>query len=350
MSRFDELMDNIFLSQKERYNRIFVVSAYSGITDMLLEDKKTIEPGVYASFAKGDGKWEDLLGLVRERMIEINHSFENIGLDTKNADAFISERIDGIKAYLRELSKIRSCGRLIDENYLPACRELLSAIGEAHSAYNSVLILQTNGINARFVDLTGWEDTATFSLNTVIERAFKDIDLESELPIVTGYAKCSEGMVTQFGRGYSEITFGRLAVVTGAREGIIHKEYHLCTGDPQLHGLEKVKVIGDTSFEVANRFADMEMEAVHSEVAKEMETKNIPIRIKNAFDPEHPGTLISKDYISPSTKVDMICGRNDVLAVEVIGDNSRIFGNFRSVWAKLYNKKYKRKYCHLLYL
>jgi aspartate kinase len=48
-----------------------------------------------------------------------------------------------------------------------------------------------------------------------------------------------------------------------------------------------------------------------------MEIKNIPIRVKNAFDPEHPGTLISSDYISDKSKVDMICGRDDIVAIEV---------------------------------
>jgi aspartate kinase len=61
----------------------------------------------------------------------------------------------------------------------------------------------------------------------------------------------------------------------------------------------------------------MDMEAIHSSASKEMEMKNISIRVKNAFEPEHQGTLISRDYISPEPKVDMICGRDDILAVEV---------------------------------
>jgi aspartate kinase len=61
----------------------------------------------------------------------------------------------------------------------------------------------------------------------------------------------------------------------------------------------------------------MDMEAIHAKASKEMELKNIPIRVKNAFDPKHPGTLISKDYISPNPRVDMICGRDDIVAIEV---------------------------------
>ena len=321
MSRFKELMDNILLGNLKNnniYNRIFVVSAYSGITNMLLEHKKSGEPGVYASFAKCDGKWKKLLEDVRENMISINHSLESIGLDVIKANIFLNERVNGIKACLQDLLRIHSYGHLSSENYLPASREFLSALGEAHSAFNSALILQANGVNARFIDLTGWKETSTNPIEKVIQKAFKKINVKTELPIVTGYTKCSEGMMRLFDRGYSEITFSKLAVVTSAGEGIIHKEYHLCTGDPVLFGADKVKVIGNTNFDIADQLADMDMEAIHSSASKEMEMRNIPIRIKNAFEPEHPGTLISREFVSPIPKVDMICGRNDILAVEVI--------------------------------
>ena len=56
MTRFGELLDNILIADRkgnELYNRIFIVSAYGGITNLLLEDKKTGEPGVYGKFADG---------------------------------------------------------------------------------------------------------------------------------------------------------------------------------------------------------------------------------------------------------------------------------------------------------
>ena len=67
MSRFEEVLDNIFIGRREGaalYQRIFVVSAYSGMTNLLLEHKKTGEPGVYALFASiGFSMSQDALGL-----------------------------------------------------------------------------------------------------------------------------------------------------------------------------------------------------------------------------------------------------------------------------------------------
>src|SRR3546814_13962215 len=53
MSAVETVVDDIILGRRpvaEPYNRVFVVSAYSVITDLLLEHKKTGEAGVYALY------------------------------------------------------------------------------------------------------------------------------------------------------------------------------------------------------------------------------------------------------------------------------------------------------------
>lgn len=319
MSRFGEIMENVIIGRRsaaEMYNRIFVVSAYGGITNLLLENKKNGAPGVYGKFAAGDPSWKEALETVRTRMIEFNRSFESLGLDQAVADQFVNERLNGIRDCLRDLVHIRSYGHFNERDYLPPTRELLSAVGEAHSAFNSVLILRTRGVNARLVDLTGWKDSESLDLDSAVRKGFEGIDVSREMPIVTGYVKFDEGIMTYFDRGYSEITFSKVAVITGAREGIIHKEYHLSSGDPVVIGADKVKVIGNTNFDIADQLSDLEMEAIHPKASKEMELCNIPIRVKNAFDPEDAGTLIQRDYVSPEPRVEIICGRNDIIAVE----------------------------------
>src|SRR5690606_24542212 len=56
MSRSHELLDTIFKRKdSELYNRVFVVSAYAGMTDLLLEHKQSGEAGVYGLFASAEG-------------------------------------------------------------------------------------------------------------------------------------------------------------------------------------------------------------------------------------------------------------------------------------------------------
>ena len=107
MTRFGELLDNIFIGSRkgdELYNRIFVVSAYGGVTNWLLEDKKTGEPGIYGSFAAGrNEEWQEKLETTRAKLIELNRSFEKLGLDQVKADEFVNERMDGVKSCLLHL-------------------------------------------------------------------------------------------------------------------------------------------------------------------------------------------------------------------------------------------------------
>ena len=321
MTRFGEILQNVIVGHRqpsELYNRIFIVSAYGGITNLLLENKKNGAPGVYGKFARDDDGWQDALETVRAEMLRLNRTFTDLGLDLEVADKFVNERLDGIRDCLLDLKKLRTYGQFNMDGYLLPTREMLAAVGEAHSAHNSVLILKKHGINAIFVDLTGWMKKEQTTFDKAVRRGFEGIDISTSMPIVTGYVKYDEGIMTRFDRGYSEITFSKIAVVTGAREGIIHKEYHLCTADPKIIGEDKVKVIGHTNFDIADQLSDLDMEAIHSKAAKEMEHMNIPIRVKNAFDPDHPGTLISRDYVSPTPHVEMICGRKDVEAIEVM--------------------------------
>jgi aspartate kinase len=59
------------------------------------------------------------------------------------------------------------------------------------------------------------------------------------------------------------------------------------------------------------------MEAIHPKASKPLELAGIPIRVKNAFDPEHGGTLITIDYIRPDSKTEVVTGSDKVTCVEI---------------------------------
>jgi len=59
------------------------------------------------------------------------------------------------------------------------------------------------------------------------------------------------------------------------------------------------------------------MEAIHPKAAKPMELSGIPIRLKNTFEPEHPGTLITKDFVGKEARIEVIAGSAKVAIVEI---------------------------------
>ena len=122
--------------------------------------------------------------------------------------------------------------------------------------------------------------------------------------------------MAQFNRGYSEMTFSRIAVLTGANEAIIHKEYHLSSADPRLVGEENAVPIGRTNYDVTDQLANLGMEAIHPRAAKGLRQSGIPRGVKNTFEPLHHGTLVTVDYVSDIPCVEIIAGRKGVYAIE----------------------------------
>ena len=257
-------------------------------------------------------------------MAQLQHKLHGINCqlftnetELKRANCFIDMRMDAAGKCLTDLQGLCRHGHFSLTEHLDTVREMLASLGEAHSAWNTAALLQRDGVNACFVDLSGWQTAAHIPLDERILQAFAAIDLATELPIVTGYAHTNSGLMASFNRGYSEITFSRIAVLTGATEAIIHKEFHLSSADPQLVGEAHAVPIGRTNYDVADQLANLGMEAIHPKAAKGLRQNAIPLRIKNTFEPEHAGTVIARDYVSDTPRVEIIAGSKGIYALEL---------------------------------
>ncbi len=319
MAATSTLFDNVLIggrSGADLYRRVFVVSAYAGMTDLLLEDKKTGEPGVYARFVRSEPGWRDELERVRRAMCERNASMFARGESLDEADRFVHQRIGSLRACLDDLDRLRAHGRFSLKDQLVTVREMLAGLGEAHSAHSTALLLRDRGVNAVFVDLTLCSENDRMSLDRRIGDALEPLDLATQMPIVTGYAGCEGGMVRRYARGYSEMTFSRIAVLTGARQAIIHKEFHLSSADPKLVGEKRARKIGRTNYDVTDQLANLGMEAIHPGAGRGLRQANIPLCVRNTFDREDEGTLICGDYVSDRPRVEIVTGVRELHALQ----------------------------------
>jgi aspartate kinase len=317
MSRLKELRDTLFVGARagdDMYGRIFVVSAFGGITNLLLEHKKSGAPGVYAFFANDDVNcgWHDQLDCVADAMNAAHSEILEHPEDIRQADAFVTERLLGARNCLVDLQRLCTYGHFRLSEHMGQTRELLSGLGEAHSAFATTLMLRRAGVAARFVDLSGWQDEGDVTLDERIRKALDGVDPATEMPIITGYAQCAEGLMREYDRGYSEVTFSRLAALTGAREAIIHKEFHLSSCDPELVGEAAVRKLGRTNYDVADQLSNMGMEAIHPMAAKILRQADVPLRVTNAFEPGDPGTLID-DQPADTPAPEVIAGLDVVM-------------------------------------
>ena len=319
MSRFGDVLKNIVLHNRTpqtMYNRIFVVSAYDNVTNMLLEHKKSGQPGIYTKFFNNE-EYEPALEELCNKLVDLNRAFDSIKLNQAEADQFIKKRFSQARLFLNSIAKVMASGYVNKNDLYLAAREILSSLGEAHSAFNSVNIIKNNGIDATFIDLCGFYDSEPLTIDERIKMAFNNIDFSKTLCVATGYTKGTEGIMRAFDRGYSEVTFSKIAVEVKANEAIIHKEYHLSSADPNIVGEHKCVPVGHSSFIIADQLADIGMEAIHPKAAKPLEMNGINIRIKNTFDPEHEGTLITRTYVSPVSKVEIVSGTDKVIGIEI---------------------------------
>ncbi|MBB6126698.1 aspartate kinase [Mucilaginibacter lappiensis] len=319
MSALRDVIDNIIFHQvpaKNIYNRIFVVSAFAGVTDMLLENKKTGSPGVYHRLARYQDFSKPLKSVII-RLKAINRDYAELGLDLDAADQFIEEHIRKAQKFLSNLANILASGYVSKESILQAAREILASIGESHSAFILTNILLNRGVHVRLIDLSGFDDHRAFTIDQRIRHAFKGIALKDNICIVTGYAKGTEGIMREFDRGYSEVTFSKIATLLKPHEAIIHKEYHLSTADPAIVGIDNCSPVGFTNYDITDQLADVGMEAIHPKASKPLEINGINLRIKNTFQPSHPGTLITREFICEHKRVEVITGTDKLLMIDV---------------------------------
>ena len=149
---------------------------YGGVTNELLEHKKTGQSGIYQLFEANKSYPRKMLGLA-DRLFEMNRSFVDVGLDLEEANRFIGDRIDVAINILRSMDNVMASGYVTRSELLLAARELLASLGEMHSAFNSANILQNRGYDATYVDLrAAGRDDRQITIDKRIKDSFKKID------------------------------------------------------------------------------------------------------------------------------------------------------------------------------
>jgi aspartate kinase len=140
------------------------------------------------------------------------------------------------------------------------------------------------------------------------------------IPVVTGYiAADQDGVVTTVGRGGSDYTATILGAALGVDEIWIWTDVDgIMTTDPKI--VPKARMLPQLSYQEAAEMAIFGAKAMHPRALEPVIKENIPVRIRNVFHPENPGTLITKEP-DPNTKevVKAVAMIKDVAMVNVNG-------------------------------
>jgi aspartate kinase len=138
--------------------------------------------------------------------------------------------------------------------------------------------------------------------------------------VVTGYiAATQDGVVTTLGRGGSDYTATLLGAALAADEVWMWTDVDgLMTADPKI--IPSAKMLPELSYQEAAEMAIFGAKAMHPRALEPIMKENIPARIRNVFNPENPGTLISNEQTAKRADVvKAIALIRDVAMINVSG-------------------------------
>ncbi|MBM4165475.1 MAG: bifunctional aspartate kinase/homoserine dehydrogenase I [Ignavibacteria bacterium] len=276
---------NIILSAIKKEKVIVVVSAFQGITNQLL---------VCASLSeKGNEQYQSLFRTISKRHLD---AFDALVGKKNSARKLIEKMLLDLKDILRGIHLLHDCPR--------RSLDLTASFGERLSALIISEFLKTKTasccVDAREIIVTDDQFTHANILfeqtNTKTKRYFSQLfsNKKTIIPIVTGFiASTEDRRTTTIGRNGSDYTAAIIGAALQANTIEIWTDVDgVLSADPRA--VQSAFVLSQMSYEEAMELSYFGAKVLHPATIAPAIAKNIPIVIKNTFNPNAPGTMISR--------------------------------------------------------
>ncbi|WP_292009936.1 bifunctional aspartate kinase/homoserine dehydrogenase I [Chryseobacterium sp.] len=273
--------------KKESLNHkiVVVVSALQSVTDTLIK----------AAEAASD-KDEDYLQFVKN--LEEKH------LQAVKELIPISEQsswLSFVKKHFNDIEDICN-GIFILGEFTGRIKDKITSYGEFLSSNIIVARLQSQGLDVSWMD-----STEVIRTNSNFTHAKVNFDIteknvnnyfsknHQQITVVPGFiAKDKEDNATTLGRGGSDYTAAILASALNVEELQIWTDVSgMMTADPRL--VSSAKVIPEISYQEAMELSHFGAKVLYPPTIQPVMVKNIDLWIKNTFQPEDQGTLVSQN-------------------------------------------------------
>ncbi len=280
----------------EEYEKVVVVSAMAGVTDALIEAAEKCYKEPSSSYVK-----LFIAELTKKHYEAISTAVKNPDLQNK-----VFERIDKL---LDELEKV-----LLGIGYLgeltKRSRDFILSFGERLVA--PILSASLLSIGVDSLAMTGGEAGILTDRNfgrakpvpevysIIKSRLDPLIKIKKSTPVITGFiGRAEDGSITTLGRGGSDLTATLIAAALDADEVWLWKEVDgVLTTDPKI--VPEARLIPEISYQEAMELSHFGAKILHPRALEPVMRKEIPVRIKNTFNPDADGTVIKRE--SNSTK------------------------------------------------
>lgn len=305
--------------ESEKQQVVVVVSALSGITDKLIETAKLA--------VNGNERYLEEYEMIVER-----HKTMVDSIIPKDKAVILNKTIDGLLAELRSIY-----------NGVYLIRDLSEKTQAAIVSYGERL---SSNIVATLIEGAKWFDAREF-IKT--ERKHGKHILDSELTsqlVCNTFSQCPKislvpgfissdklsGETTNLGRGGSDYTASIIAAALNAEVLEIWTDVNgFMTADPRV--IPTAYTINELSYIEAMELCNFGAKVIYPPTIYPVCVKNIPIRVKNTFNTDNPGTIIKNKIDNDRKPIKGISSINGTTLITVtglsmvgvIGVNRRIF-------------------------
>ncbi len=289
---------------------VVVVSALSGVTDLLLQA---------ASLAvNGSEEYKERLKLIEQKHLDAVKQL----IPVTNQSHLLSM----VKKVCNEMEDICN-GILLLQELTARTNDRMASYGEWLSSQIIAAAFQAKGFQAFWVDTreliitdsnyttAGVDFSVTNQKITEYFHARKD-----NLFILPGFiAKDSSGITTTLGRGGSDYTAAILAAALDASVLQIWTDVSgMMTADPRL--TTHAKIIPQISYQEAMELSHFGAKVIYPPTLQPVMVKNIPVYIKNTFSQDDAGTRIHIGEVKATTDKDnsLVSGISSISNITLI--------------------------------
>jgi aspartokinase/homoserine dehydrogenase 1 len=273
---------------KKRTDEAFVavvVSALGGVTNELIQ--------IMDRASSGTDPWEPRYEALRERHLRVAREL----IKLTDPDVLVSE-LESLLAELKvEILKIERAGqvtarqrdKVLSFGERLSCRIFVAALREADlpaEPFESQHFVRTNN---RF-----GEADVDFKVTSQLIQEFINPQYKY-VPVITGFiGATAENEITTLGRSGSDFTAGIVGEALKAQKIEIWTDVDgVLTADPRV--APGAKTIPRMNYEEIAELSQFGAKVVHPRTVLPLGELNIPVVIKNSFNPDAEGTLITRD-------------------------------------------------------
>ncbi|XP_057982580.1 aspartokinase 2, chloroplastic-like isoform X2 [Malania oleifera] len=313
--RMREVADLILSFPEER--PVIVLSAMGKTTNkLLLAGEKAVSCGVSNACSI------DELSFIKDLHLR---TVNELGVDR----SIISTHLEELEQLLKGISMMKELTL--------RTRDYLVSFGECMSTRIFAAYLNKIGVNARQYDAfdIGFITTDDFTNADILEATYpavakrlnSDWTSDRAIPVVTGFLgkgwrSCA---VTTLGRGGSDLTATTIGKALGLQEIQVWKDVDgVLTCDPNIY--PRAEPVPFLTFDEAAELAYFGAQVLHPLSMRPAREGDIPVRVKNSYNPNAPGTLITRARDMSKAVLTSIVLKRNVTMLDIV--STRMLGQF----------------------